>query len=218
MCTRQEFLEKVEQAHSVKELLQSFGMRAAGGNYQTMWARMAHEKVDVQAFREKTEKAKPRVSPSPLASVMVRNSTFSRSRLKARIRREGIIPYQCGSCGLGDVWEGAELVLVLDHINGVHNDHRKENLRFLCPNCNSQTPTFAGRNSRKPSRTCETCETVVRRESRYCRSCAGKKRYRETRQQRPPKTELEALVKEHGYRATGRMFDVSDTTIRKWLR
>lgn len=42
-----------------------------------------------------------------------------------------------------------ELILELDHINGIRNDNRLENLRFLCPNCHSQTPTFKGRNKTK---------------------------------------------------------------------
>jgi 5-methylcytosine-specific restriction endonuclease McrA len=40
-------------------------------------------------------------------------------------------------------------VLVLDHVNGAKHDWRLENLRLLCPNCNSQTPTFCGRNVRR---------------------------------------------------------------------
>jgi hypothetical protein len=47
---------------------------------------------------------------------------------------------------LEPVWLGKPLVLILDHINGKHNDHRLVNLRLLCPNCNSQQPTFAGKN------------------------------------------------------------------------
>ena len=43
-------------------------------------------------------------------------------------------------------WRSKPLVLVLDHINGVNDDYRADNLRLLCPNCNSQTSTFCGRN------------------------------------------------------------------------
>jgi hypothetical protein len=39
-------------------------------------------------------------------------------------------------------------MLVLDHINGINNDYRMDNLRLQCPNCHSQTPTFSGRNRR----------------------------------------------------------------------
>ena len=48
-------------------------------------------------------------------------------------------------CGISE-WLGNPLALQLDHINGVNNDHRLTNLRFLCPNCHSQTDTYAGKN------------------------------------------------------------------------
>jgi 5-methylcytosine-specific restriction endonuclease McrA len=47
------------------------------------------------------------------------------------------------------MWNGIPLVLVLDHINGKNNDNRQNNLRLLCPNCNSQQSTFAGKNKKK---------------------------------------------------------------------
>lgn len=50
----------------------------------------------------------------------------------------------CG--GLGDEWNGNKISLHLDHINGISGDHRLENLRFLCPNCHSQTKNYTGRN------------------------------------------------------------------------
>lgn len=81
-----------------------------------------------------------------LGDVMVENSTYPRSSLRRRLLRSGVIPYVCAVCGRGPEWEGRPLTLILDHINGVNNDHRKENLRFLCPNCSSQTDTFSGRN------------------------------------------------------------------------
>jgi len=59
-------------------------------------------------------------------------------------------PHLCEKCGLGPEWNGERLVLQLDHKNGDRFDDREENLRFLCPNCHSQTPTFAGRNRSKP--------------------------------------------------------------------
>lgn len=55
--------------------------------------------------------------------------------------------YKCATetCGLTE-WHGQHITLELDHINGVRNDNRLENLRWLCPNCHSQTPTFRGYN------------------------------------------------------------------------
>lgn len=56
---------------------------------------------------------------------------------------------KCENCGQTPIWNGAPLVLQIDHINGNSNDNRVENLRVLCPNCHSQTDTFSGRNLRR---------------------------------------------------------------------
>jgi 5-methylcytosine-specific restriction endonuclease McrA len=78
---------------------------------------------------------------------MVRDSSYTNiHRLKIRLINENILSYRCGSCGNEGMWSGSPLTLQLDHINGNPKDHRKENLRFLCPNCHSQTNTFAGKN------------------------------------------------------------------------
>ena len=71
---------------------------------------------------------------------------YSTNKLKKRLVKEGILVYNCTSCGIGDEWNGNPIVLQLDHINGIHDDHRLENLRLLCPNCHSQTDTWCGRN------------------------------------------------------------------------
>ena len=67
------------------------------------------------------------------------------ARLKERLVKEGILEYKCAECGISK-WNNKPLSLHLDHINGINNDHRIENLRFLCPNCHSQTDTYAGKN------------------------------------------------------------------------
>ncbi|MER5521893.1 HNH endonuclease [Streptomyces sp. NPDC002763] len=74
------------------------------------------------------------------------------SRIKtARLRRaldDLDVPHACDTCGVGDVWQGKRLVLEIDHINGDRLDNRRENLRYLCPSCHSQTKTFANRSPR----------------------------------------------------------------------
>lgn len=71
------------------------------------------------------------------------------STIKKILIRDSLIEYKCLECELYPVWMDQELTLELDHINGDPCDNRIENLRFLCPNCHSQTPTYTGRNSRK---------------------------------------------------------------------
>jgi hypothetical protein len=54
--------------------------------------------------------------------------------------------HRCEQCGVGDVWNNKPLMVELDHINGDNKNNKVDNLRLLCPNCHSQTPTFRARN------------------------------------------------------------------------
>lgn len=53
--------------------------------------------------------------------------------------------YKCNICKITN-WNDKDIVLEIDHINGDNTDNRVENLRYLCPNCHSQTETYKGRN------------------------------------------------------------------------
>jgi len=79
--------------------------------------------------------------------ILVENSTYDNSSLKCRIMKENILPNICVLCGQLPEHNGMALVLQLDHINGINNDNRIENLRILCPNCHTQTDTW-GRKDR----------------------------------------------------------------------
>jgi len=68
-----------------------------------------------------------------------------RSHLKLRLVAAGLKEDRCELCGI-DTWNGSPLSLALHHVNGDGTDNRLENLQLLCPNCHSQTTTFAGRN------------------------------------------------------------------------
>ena len=58
------------------------------------------------------------------------------------------IPYKCSICGQQPFWNGKPLIMILDHINGIHTDDRLENLRWVCPNCNYQLETTGSRNAK----------------------------------------------------------------------
>lgn len=88
----------------------------------------------------------PRRTGRPLEELLVVGPpTLSTHGLKGRLLREGRLVYECAICAISE-WRQAPLSRHLDHVNGDRCDNRIENLRLLCPNCHSQTPTYCGRN------------------------------------------------------------------------
>jgi 5-methylcytosine-specific restriction endonuclease McrA len=52
---------------------------------------------------------------------------------------------KCSVCGI-DKHNGKEITLEVDHKDGDHTNNFIKNLRLICPNCHSQTPTYKNRN------------------------------------------------------------------------
>ncbi|MFG2493657.1 HNH endonuclease [Streptomyces caniferus] len=76
--------------------------------------------------------------------ILVKHSGERRTRsvmLRRALRQTGV-PERCTECGTGSVWRGHPMTLEIDHINGDWRDDRRENLRFLCPNCHAVTDTW----------------------------------------------------------------------------
>ena len=143
---RNELERLVAECHSIAQLLSCLGLSLIGGNASRMKTRLESDKIDFSHFSAKYTRKFRGIFDYDYESMFRENSSCSRHFLKDKIIQHNLIDYRCGECGIGNTWQGERLVLVLDHINGVRNDNRLENLRFLCPNCNSQAPTFAGRN------------------------------------------------------------------------
>lgn len=95
--------------------------------------------------------SKPAPSRSiPLEEILDgKHPQYQSNKLRLRLIKEGIKDHQCESCGNSE-WMDQPISLEVDHINGISNDHRLENLRILCPNCHAQTETYRGKNIKKP--------------------------------------------------------------------
>ena len=70
---------------------------------------------------------------------------FQTGKVKKKLIQEKTFEYKWVECNISE-WQGKSIVLQLDHIDGDSSNHTKNNLRFLCPNCHSQTDTWCGRN------------------------------------------------------------------------
>jgi DNA-binding CsgD family transcriptional regulator len=87
----------------------------------------------------------PRESLIPLEKLLVVGRRTQRSHLKLRLLDAGLKENRCEECGI-TAWVGKPLTMALHHVNGDPHDNRLRNLKFLCPNCHSQTPNYGGRN------------------------------------------------------------------------
>ena len=144
----EDFKELVQSSSSYSDCLRALGLTTKGGSSTDVLKRRISElNCSVEHFGHNGKQALN--CKYSLADILTENSTYQNiSRLKERILKEGLMEYKCSECGLSE-WRGRPLTLQLDHINGINNDHRLENLRFLCPNCHSQTETYAGKNKKR---------------------------------------------------------------------
>lgn len=71
-------------------------------------------------------------------------STTIRSCIRRYILKEQ--NNKCSICGIENKWNNKELKFILDHINGDASNNNRENLRLICPNCDSQLETYKSKN------------------------------------------------------------------------
>lgn len=217
MIWSKELLEAIcADTDTIAEALRRLDLTPRGSNYKTFKRYVNAFGVDISHFvgarhsnRGSLLKA-IRNKQKPLSEILVENSGYNSSALKKRLIKENVLPYECARCKINS-WQNDPLSLHLDHINGNPIDHRISNLRFLCPNCHSQTDTYCGKKNRSVH-LCK-CGKKIGAKAQRCKRCSH--RHRPTKIKWPPTEELIAMVKKRNYSAVGRLLGVTDNAIRK---
>lgn len=222
--TEEKLKEAIKNSISIAGTLKYMNMSVTTGNYKSFHRSIKMYNIDTTHFLGQSHLGgKEHITSKniPLVNILVENSDYqSISTLKIRLVRDNIFNYECSNCGLIN-WDDKPISLQLDHINGIYNDHRIENLRFLCPNCHSQTETFAGRNAKKieivpgkPDHDFCACSNLKLKTSKVCKLCAARNR---EKIKWPSKSELQTMVDNNGYSKTGRALNVSPTSVKDRL-
>lgn len=231
--SNQQFINVIKNSYSIKQVLELLKLPYAGSSYRTFNILARQLKADYSHFtgqghlKGKTHNWNKKI---PLNKILIENSTYNNgNNLKKRLFKADLLENKCNRCSISK-WQNESLSLHLDHINGIPDDNRIENLRLLCPNCHSLTPTYAGKNIKlnrkqktpkkprqpKPDKQCADCQKKISLKATKCKSCTGK--CRPTKIQWPPTKQLIKMVERTSFMAVARKLNISDNAIRKRIK
>ncbi len=143
MFSDEEFSKIVAESFSMTEISLKLGYAAkSGSNYQRIRQRIDELNLSTDHFSLGNKRPIKRNEEN----IFIENSTADQKTLRRWYLNGNYTEYKCDICGQLPIWNGKELTLILDHINGHNHDDRLENLHWVCPNCNQQLPTTNGKN------------------------------------------------------------------------
>ena len=215
--TDEQMFNALKSSSTISEVLRKLGLKVRPGNYSTVKKFVKYHNIDLTHMTGKSIMGslnKARL----LADIMVVNSQCNRCHLKSRLLKEKLLKNECCLCGINGIWCGRPIIMVLDHINGIGDDNRLENLRMLCPNCNSQQKTFCRKNGhmaipKSKKGRCLDCGSPIWDTSLRCSKCLGLMLRRAAR---PSKEDLEKMISTMTWVDIGKKYGVSDNSIKKW--
>lgn len=207
-----EFQEVVKQSSSKKEVCQKLGYTNYNGNTTALFKKRCKElDVDYSHFGN----LRNRIVRTE-ENVFCKDSTASQQTLREWYLKNNYNEYRCSICGISE-WQDKSLSLHLDHINGNNHDNRLENLRWVCPNCDSQLDTYCGKNQLKKSKNkCEKCgKELFDSRAKMCRECYN---ISLRRVERPSREELKKMIRKESFVHIGSRYNVTDNAIKKWCK
>ncbi|ANB06648.1 HNH endonuclease [Streptomyces ambofaciens] len=146
--------DAVEGASSYADVMRRLGLDVTDTNHRRVRRAAARLGLDTSHFTRRSWARPERPAPEPVAPrILIQLAPdagrTNRTQLHRALTEVGV-PYSCETCRNTGEWRGQPLTLQIDHINGDWRDNRRENLRYLCPNCHALTETWCRRKSKAP--------------------------------------------------------------------
>lgn len=213
-CSAEDLAKIIERSNSHAECLREIGYVAVSGTMlQQLKDKIKEFNIDTSHFG--CNKKPPVIWTRE--EIFVKDATCCQKVLRKWFLKERV-EYKCSICGQEPFWNGKEMIMILDHINGENHDNRLENLRWVCPNCNSQLDTTNGKNIKNKHKVehkyfCSECGKPVSRGQTICRKCSSLKSRKVTR---PNVLDFAKMVKEIGFTGVGRKYGLSGKAVQKW--
>lgn len=152
----EEFIKLIKESHNIGEVLFKLKLSVKGNTwgYTQVRQRMRELGINGNSFigmNGVKGKGIKFGNVVPSEELLIKDCKHPRNVLRRKLILDKLIDYKCAICGI-DTWNDKPISLEVDHINGINNDNRLENLRFLCPNCHAQTSTYGSKNANKEVR------------------------------------------------------------------
>lgn len=239
--TPTELQKLLDESDSYADLFRKIGMCEYGRNRDTLKRIIEEYNLDLTQININKSKPKPHSScyKKRLEDILQNKVPYDHmSTLFKRLIKAGYKERKCERCGINS-WLGEDLTLHLHHKDGNHKNNELSNLEVLCPNCHSQTDSFAGKNNKNKKMIskqkaksgitpdgqrlyngygyykilCPVCEiNFMKKYSYMCKECKNE----EMRKPKVSKEELFKIMEDNTYDSAAVLLGVDEKTVIRW--
>lgn len=190
--------------------------------------------IDNTPIRRRKDRNRNKFTMLKDEEIFFNGSDVSPFTVKKAFLRHTEIPYECSICGLPPLWQGKDLTLTMDHIDGDSHNNELSNLRWVCPNCDRQLPTYCGKNKNRIYKkdritvttktktnnityknVCPQCGNLKTISASLCEACS---RLGSRKIEKPSRDILKNEIRTMPFLIIGKKYNVSDNAVRKWCK